>query len=78
LSVKYPQSALSSALLFVDHAVTVVATTLFDGNHHTPGVGLLVMVGGEIHPSQDTLAMVVELTHETINDDLVNNDELMV
>ena len=55
----------------------VVATITPDGTHDTPGVGLVVMVGGETHPSQDRLDTLVALTHETINDDLVNDDELM-
>jgi hypothetical protein len=67
-----------SALLFVDHAEMVVATTTFDGTHDPPGVGLVVIVGGETHPSQDTLATLIELTHETTNDDPVIDDELMI
>ena len=47
--VKYHQPALRFEDALVSHALIVVATMNHNGTHHEPGVGFVVIVGGETY-----------------------------
>lgn len=79
MSIKYPALGAIPALLPPGHALIVVATSRFDGSHDTPpGVGLLIIAGGETRPSQAAQSIVVEVIHETIKDESLSDDELII
>ena len=70
LNWKYAHTAVNVVELdeFVDQADIVVATIFPDGSHPLPGVGLLVIVGDDIQPSQLVQAIDMAVIHETIKD----------
>ena len=56
----------------------VVATITLDGNQPIPRVGLPIISGGATNPSRDVCPTVIEVIHETTNDDLASVAELMI
>ncbi len=56
----------------------VVPTTTSDGIPNWPGVGFVVIVGGETYPFQSDPITPIEVIHETINDDPVIVAEFIV
>ena len=76
--VKYHQPALRFEDALVSHALIVVATMNHNGTHHEPGVGFVVIVGGETYQVQLAVVTPIDVTHETINDDHAIVDELIM